>query len=212
MRLDPLADVGEMCRDFEIGFGGVLVCGTTFCLQMRQSRDMGSPFAALGSDLRGGHLPPLSHTVGCLYTLGEQGQVWLHLFPPWSKAAGGCQSCRQGEVGLGCSTGAWRLLGLSTQKKQLIPQDVGTAWNMAVPCQAFGQVLFPCSTWSPAPCPAPSSLEMLHTGNLAIRRGDGLPFPSLLPIFHDTFLALVPSDPEAGCPCVLSCPCHARSH
>lgn len=51
MRLDPMADVGETCRDFEMGFGGVLVGRTTFCLQVRQSRDMGSPFAALGSDL-----------------------------------------------------------------------------------------------------------------------------------------------------------------
>lgn len=88
--------------------------------------------------------------------------------------ARGCQSCRQGAGGLGRSSGAW-----STQRKQLIPRDVGTAWG-----------------------PAPCSLEMLHTEYLAINWGDGLPFPSLNAIFQDTFLALL----EAGCPCVLCVP------
>lgn len=77
----------------------------------------------------------------------------------------------------------------------------GQPGTWALPCQAFRPVLFLCSTWGTAPC----SLEMLHTAYLGINWGDGLPFPSLIPIFHDTFLALLLSDPGSRMSlCVIS--------
>lgn len=45
---------------------------------------------------------------------------------------------------------------------------------------------------------APLLLELPRTGYLRISWGDELPFPSLLSIFHDTFLAQLLSEPGSG--------------
>lgn len=89
-------------------------------------------------------------------------------------------------------------IGAEHPKEAAHPSGRGDSLEHGLcPVKVLGRFYFSAPRGA-QPLPAPCSLETLHTGYLGINWGDGLPFPSLIPIFRDTCLALLPSEPGSG--------------
>lgn len=94
-------------------------------------------------------------------------------------------------------------VGAEHPKETAHPSGCGDSLEHGLcPAKLSGWFYFSAPRWDQLP---PCSLEMLHPDYLGIHWEDRLPFPSLIPIFHDTSLAVLPSEPGSRMPlCVIS--------